>query len=119
MIRFNKMIFNTNDPIDNIPLTEETLKDIVNRFNEIESEAGFIYGSLDYNYSFLSLIDIAFMCNNVTLKNGEIYADIQILDTKKGEILQKLIDDIVFRPNFRSKEKEIKSINCIAAIHKN
>lgn len=75
--------------------SEESLANIVHQLNSTDSSnLGELYldGETERDYSSVSIADSAFKYDNVRIENGNIVADIIVLDTPKGNQLTDLLN---------------------------
>ena len=58
-----------------------------------------ILGGIGYDQdSIINLKNVSHKVSNLTIENDELWGDIEILDTKEGELLKTIINEVVFRP---------------------
>lgn len=88
LIKLNQMNLNHRIYSDN-----ENLRKSIDDFNN----SPFKYGELGYTDRFeTSFNNISHVVNNVRIEGDEVVADIEILNTQNGKILNENIDNIVF-----------------------
>lgn len=84
--------------------TKECLEHIVESINKSDPP---IFGTVGYpdpdqiNDINVNLKDVAFKVENATLKDNQVFADIQVLETPKGEVLKEVLEHS--NPAFRTK----------------
>lgn len=97
------------------------IKDIIDRRIK---KIGVLLGELGYPENFdISLKNVSHSISNLQIIGDDLYGDIKILPTPNGKILEKMINDIVFRPRsagitLENGEVVIKNTFTFDAIHK-
>ena len=98
MVKLTSIIYKAGTPLsDGNTIDSSLMKQMVNNFNEHfqnEQINHYHYGSFSEN-SFplnVNFDDITHKINNVYIKDNHIMADIDILDTPKGKVIQELLE---------------------------
>jgi hypothetical protein len=101
MILEKQLIQNTKPNLNSRVYPLETLEHIKLQIEKYNTEVGLDLGTLGSTTSPVVLIkDIAFRYYNPQIENEALYVDIEVLETKAGIKLKKLLekDVVVFRP---------------------
>lgn len=73
--------------------SEESLSKVVEQLNDSESpRLGELYVDDVYDYSTMSPGNAAFKYDNVRMEDGNVVADLTVLDTPKGKQLNELLN---------------------------
>ncbi len=101
MILEKQLIQNTKPNLNSRVYPLETLEHIKSQIEKYNTEVGLDLGTLGSTSSPVILVkDIAFRYYNPRIENEALYVDIEVLETKAGLKLKKLLekDVVVFRP---------------------
>lgn len=101
MILEKQLIQNTKPNLNSRVYPLETLEHIKVQIEKYNAEVGLDLGTLGSTSSPVILVkDIAFRYYNPQIENEALYVDIEVLETKAGLKLKKLLekDVVVFRP---------------------
>ena len=105
MVKLTSIIYKAGTPLSdgNTIIDSSLMKQMVNDFNEHyqnEQINHYHYGTFsDNSFPNVNFEDITHKINNVYIKDGCIMADINILDTPKGKVLQELLEHNNVRPS--------------------
>ena len=102
---YKKPILNTNPSLNNRRYPLEVLVSIKDQIIEMSSNET-AFGTIGYDYESLenggiNLSRTAFKYSNPLIEDEILYVDIEVLETREGEILRSLLEskmDLRFRP---------------------
>lgn len=116
MVKLTSIIYKAGTPVsDGNTIDSSLMKQMVDDFNEHfqnEQINHYHYGTFSEN-SFplnVNFEDISHKINNVYIKDNRIMADIDILDTPKGKVIQELLEHDRIRPSLDLIERNGKIV---------
>lgn len=97
---------NLNDRV----YTEEAIDKMIEDFNSKEHT---VYGEIGYNTGDVHLTNTSHVVTKLFKKNGQLWAEMKVIDTKSGNDLKKMIaeDSVRFRTNCIGTINEDKTVN--------
>ena len=80
--------------------TTECLHQMVTTFKQNTTDGTPMFGEIGYpeGRSFTSVEQVSHQVLNLNVEGTTLFAEIEVLDTPKGEMLKTLLDSVVFRP---------------------